>query len=83
MSDDDDASVPQNLEGLAFLEIDSVDVKEWHALPDGGGPPLQVHMVISVVGLATPLLLRFKGPHTIGRLIGALRKHRDNVWPQD
>lgn len=79
----DEETEVQNLEGMAFLEIEEITVHEWHALPDGGGPPLQVHMVIKVAGLAGPLIMRFKGPHSIGRLIGALRKHRDNVWPQE
>jgi len=84
MKDDppDEEHGPRSLAGLAFLEIESLDVAEWCPTPDGSGRPEQVHLVITVAGAPAPLRMRFKSARTIGRLINALRKHRDNVWPQ-
>lgn len=85
MSDQDDPPDeehgPQSLAGVAFMEIEEVHVAEWCPTPDGSGPPEQVWMTIKVKGVDAQLVLRFKSPRTIGRLINNLRKHRDNVWP--
>lgn len=85
MSDEDDPpdeeGGPRSLAGVAMLEIEEIRVVEWCPTPDGSGPPEQVHMTIKVLGVEALLVLRFKSPRTIGRLINNLRKHRDNVWP--
>ena len=53
-------------EGFADLQaqaaIDSIDVSEWHPLPDGQGKPTQVHVSMMIDGLDVPLVMRFKGP---------------------
>lgn len=77
----DEEHGPRSLAGVAFMEIEDLSVHEWCPTPDGTGPPEQVHMTIKVKGLDARLILRFKSPDTLGRFIGALRKHRDNVWP--
>lgn len=71
---------PRSLAGVAFLEVEDIEIAEWCPTDDGTGPPEQVHMIIKVGGLS-PLRLRFKSPRTLNNVIGALRKHRDNVWP--
>lgn len=71
----------RNTAGMRFFEIAEIEVAEWHPLPDGEGPPTQVHMAIRLEGNHVPLVARFKGPDTLGALIAALREHRDNVWP--
>jgi hypothetical protein len=72
---------PRSLAGVPFFEIEEITVAEWCPTPDGSGPPQQVHMVLTVKGFEHQLVMRFKSPRTIGRLILNLRKHRDNVWP--
>ena len=75
---------PRNTEGISFLEgrIDSIEVGEWHPLPDGQGQPTQVHMTVVIWGLDLPFVLRFKGPKTLDSVITALATHRGNVWPR-
>ena len=72
-------------EGFADLQaqaaIDSIDVSEWHPLPDGQGKPAQVHVSMMIDGLDVPLVMRFKGPGTLDALISALAVHRFHVWP--
>ena len=76
---------PFNTDGLEFLEgdIESLLVMEWHPLPDGEGDPTQVHFMVTVAGLNMPLVLRFKGPRTLDKVIAALVVHRQNVWGVD
>ena len=73
---------PRNLDGMAVLEIklDSIDVLEWHPLPDGQGKPTQVHVSVMIEGLDVPLVMRFKGPGTLDAFISALAVHRFQVW---
>ena len=72
-------------EGFADLQaqaaIDSIDVSEWHPLPDGQGKPTQVHVSMMIDGLDVPLVMRFKGPGALDALISALAVHRFHVWP--
>ena len=74
---------PRNLDGVAVLELklDSIDVLEWHPLPDGQGKPTQVHVSMMIEGLDVPLVMRFKGPGTLDAFISALAVHRFHVWP--
>lgn len=48
-------------------------------------PSTQVHLHISLPGNIGKMVFRFKGPNTLDRLIGALIKHRVDVWglPKD
>ena len=72
---------PRGLAGVAFLEVEDFDVAEWCPTPDGSGAPEQVWLTFQVKGIDARHVIRFRSPRTIGRLINALRKHRDNVWP--
>jgi hypothetical protein len=71
----------RNMAGQPFYDIVDVNVAEWHELPDGQGPPSQVHMTITVRNIPFPLVMRFKGPETLDKIVAALVKHRNNVWP--
>ena len=75
---------PRNTAGTRFLEgrIDSIEVTQWHPLPDGRGKPTQVHLAFAVKGMEWPIVLRFKGHATLDKLIGALASHRFDVWPE-
>ncbi len=73
--------VPQNIAGMAFLEVQALHVSSWSSLPDGKGPSTQVHLRLDVPGLSAPLIVRFKGPDTLDLLIQALERHRNDVWP--
>ncbi len=75
------AEEPVNLEGTDFFEILEWGVGNFHELPDGQGEPSQVHMWIELEGgEETPLVLRFKSARAVDHLIGALRRHRIEVW---
>lgn len=61
------------------------DIFSWCPTPqaeiDAGkpaAPSTQVHMFIPM-DIAT-VVIRFKGPGTLDRLIEALQKHREDVW---
>ena len=80
------SDVPRNLAGMKTLEVrlDSIEVVEYHPMPDGRGKPTQVHVLYRLEGLEdTPLILRFKGPGTLDSFIAALATHRFNVWPNE
>ena len=76
---------PRNTEGLPFLgvDIDSINVDQWHPMPDGKGRPTQVHLSFEIDGVDVPIVMRFKGPKTLDALIGALAVHRYDVWPEN
>lgn len=67
--------------GYAIFEIESITFAQWCPGPDGQGQPTQVHMEIRVKGLPTPLVMRFKGPDTLGKFIQQMQRHRCEVWP--
>lgn len=73
--------VPMNLEGMAFLEIEEYHVASWCPLPDGQGPATQVHFMLKIKGIATPLTLRLKSARAADELISVLERHRFDVWP--
>jgi hypothetical protein len=77
----DEEHGPTPLAGVAMFQIEDLNVAEWCPTPDGTGRPEQVHVVIRVTGFPHPFVMRFKSPHSIGRFINNLRKHRDSVWP--
>ena len=73
---------PSNTDGLQCLPIrlDSIEVGEWHPLPDGQGDPTEVHVSLMIDGLEDlPLVMRFKSPGTLDALISALAVHRFHV----
>jgi hypothetical protein len=79
----DEVHGPRSVAGLAYFEVEEINVAEWCPTPDGTGRPEQVHMTLTVKGFPNPFVMRFKSARTIGRLINNLRKHRDGVWPPE
>jgi hypothetical protein len=57
------------------------DIYSWCPAPTPTVPATQVHMHVPT-SLGT-MLVRFKGPGTLDRLIAALIKHRVDVWGAD
>lgn len=66
---------------FAGLEIESLEIASWCPTPDASGPATQVHMTIRLKGIDLPLIMRFKGPATLGLLIDKLTEYRREVWP--
>lgn len=73
--------VPYNLAGIETLEIEEYHVGSWCPLPDGQGPATQVHVMLKLRGIHTPLVLRLKSARAADELIGILERHRFDVWP--
>jgi hypothetical protein len=65
-----------------FVEIDELQIAAWSSgKPEEKIPPTQVHLIHKIKGLDVKILLRFKGPDTLGFLIEELTKYRREVWP--
>ena len=73
--------VPQNLAGLAFLGVESLQVASYCEAADGQGQATEVHLLLESKSLPHPLLMRFHSPASLGQLIQALEFHRHEVWP--
>ncbi len=73
--------MPENLAGQEYYPIQSLEVLEYHPLPDGEGEPTEVHLWIIVEGAEdTPFAVRFHSPQSVDELIVALMTHRKRVW---
>lgn len=70
-----------NLTGLGYYEVESIEITEFHPLPDGQGAPTQVHVVITLTELDYPLTLRIKSRRVCEEIIHALMTHSKAVWP--
>ena len=75
---------PENTAGMTFLpgDIDRIVVGSWGPKPNGEPPQTQVHLRIYVEGSNVPIIMRFKGPRTLDRVIGSLLDFRNEVWPE-
>jgi len=79
-------SAPRNLADMLqrFVEIEMVDIAEWHPERDGRGRPTQVHLMLQLKGQPETLhVLRFHGPDTLAMLVNALTAHGANVFGRD
>lgn len=79
-------SEPRNLSemGQRFVEIEMVDIAEWHPAQDGRGSPTQVHVMLQLKGQPDTLhVLRFHGPDTLAMIVNALTAHGTNVFGRD
>jgi hypothetical protein len=63
------------------VDIEDITIAEW--IPDGQKEPTQVHMIIRVKGVKTPLVMRFKASYTLDKIIAALTEHRNAVFPNN
>lgn len=73
---------PINLRNMQILEIEGLDVVEWHSLPDGRGRPEQVHILSNIKGSKVKLVMRLKSRRILDELVAALIEHGDAVWPK-
>lgn len=84
MADIEDRSYPVNYENLKLIpgNIDSLEIAAWTPERDGKGTPTQVHLLIN---LERPMddigiVLRFKGPDTLGVLIEQLQRYKREAF---
>jgi hypothetical protein len=75
----------ENLAELDIIELEGIDIVEFHPLPDGKGNPTQVHLITRPKGAPENfrLVMRFKSRQIITEVIDALVKHRNHVWPRN
>lgn len=80
----DDQS-PVNLQGVEFYPVESVEIVEWHDLPEGEGAPTAVLMILRIGEDpdTPPLIARLKSRQACDELIVALITHSKGVWPDD
>ena len=72
---------PFNLAGQQFVPVTSIEVLEFHPLPDGQGAPTEVHLWLKIEGSEdTPFAIRFHSAPAVDQLIVALMVHRRRVW---
>lgn len=79
-------SEPRNLDEMRqrFVEIELIDISEWHPARDGQGRPTQVHVLLEFKGQPETLhVLRFHGPDTLSQIVNALLEHGTNVFGRD
>lgn len=65
----------------AFYDVEDIEIGQWCRDSLAELPPEQVHLTMNVRGIKAPLVVRFKGPDTLGALIEQLIQHRREVWP--
>jgi len=65
-----------------IINVDSIHIAEWSPeTRPGRNPPTQVHLIFSVPSITPiPIVVRFKSPATLDRVIAALQEHRRGVW---
>jgi hypothetical protein len=56
------------------------NVFSWCPAPTPTVPPTQVHLHLPPIGGDARIVIRFKSPRTIDKLIEALVQHREDVW---
>jgi hypothetical protein len=74
---------PRNLADMSqrFVEIEMIDISEWHPERDGRGQPTQVHVLLQLKGQPETIqVLRFHGPETLAHIVNALLEHGTNVF---
>lgn len=66
---------------VAYLDVESLEIAPWSPDDKAELPPTQVHLIQHIRGIKEPIILRFKGPDTLGVLIEQLARYRGEVWP--
>lgn len=64
-----------------FFELEELRIAAWCPDAKAEEPPEQVHLISKLQELNIPIIMRFKGPDTLGFLIEELAKYRREVWP--
>ncbi len=81
MTTSEDFDKPVNLAGQSYYDVVSVEIAQFHELPDGQGPPTQVHVMLIVDGFDHPLTMRIRSKAACEQLIFALMTHSKEGWP--
>lgn len=66
--------------GYVKIGEPTIEIGAWSPRNDGKDPT-QVHFVMKLNGLDTPLVLRYKSPDSLGFFIEELARYRKMVWP--
>lgn len=66
--------------GYVKMGEPTVEIEAWSHRDDGKNPT-QVHFVMKLDRFPYPLVVRYKGPDTLGFLIEELARYRKMVWP--
>lgn len=67
----------------AFYEVEQTEIAAWSpGKPEEKLPATHVYFVQKIKGWDTQVVLRFKGPDTLGFIIEELIKYRREVWPE-
>ena len=67
--------------GYVRLGEPEFEIAAWCPGSDGKNPT-QVHFIMHLPGLDTPLILRYKSPDTLGFFIEELIRYRKLIWPE-
>jgi predicted signal transduction protein with EAL and GGDEF domain len=74
----------RNLAGVEYIELEAIDINEFHPENDGRGKATEVHLCLKLkapAGSKQPFfVMRFKGRHTLDQIIAALKEHADRVF---
>ena len=61
------------------IEVQEIEIVEW--VPDGAIVPTQVHMMLTTgISLMPLIVMRFKGPVTLSKIIAAMIEHGTGVF---
>ena len=76
--------MPKNMADLEIYEIEELQVNEYHPLPDGMGPPTEVHLALKMKHAPDNMLLimRLKSRRACDELMAAIKTHTDSVFPE-
>ena len=77
--------IGRNMDAIPLLlPVGGYCVAEWTPERDGKGTPTMVWLCLELAGRAdgAEVVLRIKSRLEMNRLIKALERHRDGVWPE-
>lgn len=78
----DGVKQPRGDVSYLFFDPEEIAVAPWFPTPDASGDPTQVHIIISPDQKENfTIVLRFKGPDSLGEIIHALMTYRNDIWP--
>jgi len=69
-------------EGLTYFEVEPTyfSVVSWRSTPDAV-KPTEVHLAVEVANTKIQrIVVRFKGPNSLDKIIDVLKSRREEVW---
>jgi hypothetical protein len=70
----------RNLEEMQVMQIEGMEICEYHPFPEALGYPTEVHILFTLVGTPVQLVFRMKSKEAVDETVDALIHHRQNVW---